>query len=84
MFYDNSERKKKAKRLWQEFRDIECMITEPDSNYFEFNSKYVKDVLQFMLDCEAEFNGLESIYLQYPTDLLEKAIQEIKDYYNNK
>ena len=37
-----------------------------------------------MLDCEAEFNGLENIYLQYPTDLLEKAIQEIKDYYNNK
>ena len=38
MFYDNSERKKKAKRLWQEFRDIECMITKADSNYFEVNS----------------------------------------------
>lgn len=78
------QEKKKVAELWKEFDEISNRMTEEDCNYFEKNCKDVKDTLEFEIMNEIEYEGSSKLYLDYPKEVLEKAIQEIKDYYNKE
>lgn len=74
--------KNKIKKLWDIFYDLWSEVE--DDEYLFMNYPHAQEVVEFILNCEAEYGGIEELYLSYPLDKLEKGIQEVREYLKEK
>jgi len=80
------KREKLVDDLWKKFWELENQLDDDEYERIMMSNDYhnIKDVIEYELNNEIEFNGSIEIHLGILPERLEKAIQELKEYLENR